>query len=190
MAYPAIKYISAEEYLQMELDSVEKHEFFDGEIVAMAGNTISHNRIVNNLIGELHSFLKGKSCESYPSDFRVVTPLFDAYTYPDVSVVCGKTELKNGCFDTLTNPTVIIEVMSKTTEKNDRGYKYFYYLQIPSLKEYILIDSNSCHAEIIRVGEERNKWEIINIDGADGILHIESIDMKLPMAAIYDRVVV
>jgi Uma2 family endonuclease len=187
MAYPALKYVSPEEYLEMERNSVEKHEYFNGEVVAMAGNTQNHNRIVNNIIGELHRFLKGKECESYPSDFRVATPLFQSYMYPDVTVVCGETELKENHFDTLTNPTVVIEVMSKTTEQNDRGYKYFYYQKIPSLKEYILIDSNSYHAEIISLDDDR-RWGMTEISGISETLVINSIGMHLPMKDIYDRV--
>jgi Uma2 family endonuclease len=187
MAYPVLKYVSPEEYLAMEVNSVDKHEYFNGEIVAMAGNTQNHNRIVNNLIGELHGFLKGKECESYPSDLRVATPLFTSYMYPDVTIVCGETEMMDNRFDTLTNPTVVFEVMSKTTEQNDRGYKYFYYQKIPSLKEYILIDSNSYHAEIIKLEDDRS-WRMTEVDGINETLFINAINMHLPLKDIYDRV--
>ncbi len=187
MAYLVPKYVSPEEYFALEVNSREKHEYFNGEVVAMAGNTEKHNLIVSNLIGELHGFLKNNPCRVYPSDLRIATSLFESYMYPDVTIVCGETELKDDRFDTITNPSVVIEVMSKSTEQNDRGYKYFYYQKIPSLKEYILIDSNSYHAEIIRLEEDRS-WKITEIDGINEVLPINSIDMLLPLKDIYDRV--
>ena len=188
MGYPAIKYITPQEYLELEINSIEKHEYFNGEIVGMAGNTKNHNLIVANLIGEIHAFLKEKNCNVYPSDFRLATPSFDSFMYPDVTIVCGETELKDTAFDTLTNPVVIIEVMSQSTENNDRGYKFFYYRQIPSIKEYILVDSMRCHAEIIRFGKDL-KWEMININGLNEFISINAIDMQLPMKNVYDRVI-
>jgi len=187
MAYPAPKHISPEEYLTMERNSAEKHEYFNGEIVAMAGATEEHNLIVSNLVGELHRFLKGKTCRVYPSDLRVSSPLFSSYMYPDVSIVCGETEKKEHDFDTLTNPTVVFEVMSRSTEQSDRGYKYFFYQKIPSLKEYILIDSNSYHAEIITLQDDRS-WKMTEVDGLNEALYITSIDMQLALKDIYDRV--
>lgn len=171
----------------MERKSIEKHEYFSGEIVAKEGATQNHNRIVFNISGRLHRFLLGKDCEGYTSDFRVASPLFESYMYPDVIIVCGEAILKDDCFDTLMNPTVVFEVMSRSTEQKDRGFKYFYYQKIASLREYILIDSNSCHAEVIRLDESR-KWEIAEINGLEGMLYIQSIGMNLPMAEIYDRV--
>ena len=187
MAYPALKYISAEEYLAAEKDAFEKHEYFKGEVVAMAGASEKHNRIVGNLITEIGQYLKGGNCRVYPSDFRVTTPLSDSYMYPDVSIVCGPAEMKDGSFDTLTNPSVIIEVMSERTANNDKGYKYFFYLQIPSLREYILVDSARHHVEVIRLQSDR-KWEIIKTDDADGLVSIESIGMQLSMTDVYYEV--
>src|ERR1043165_3644383 len=108
MAAPALKHISAnrislEEYLRMEEAAETKHEFVDGDVVAMAGATEEHNRIVGSLLREIGSFLKGKGCDIFPSDFRVTTPVGKNYFYPDASIVCGETQMQPGVFDTLQN---------------------------------------------------------------------------------------
>ena len=135
MGFPPYKYVAPQVYLEMEKVAFEKHEYIGGEIYAMAGATERHVRIVSNLTGEIHSFLKGKSCSEYPTDFRVATPILETYMYPDLSIVCGKAELKPDCFDTLTNPSAIFEVMSPSTEDRDKVLKFLFYRQIPSLKE-------------------------------------------------------
>jgi len=187
MAYPAGTYISPEEYLQMEINAEEKHEYFDGQIIAMAGATENHNRIVANLIGELHNYLKDKDCDVFPSDLRVTTPLLSSYMYPDVSIVCGDIEKMEGTFDTVTNPAVVIEVMSPSTKERDMGFKFWYYLQIPSIKEYILIDGGSYSAKMI-IKQGDNSFTTANIDGHDASLTIKSIGMTLPLADIYRKI--
>lgn len=187
MAHPVGKYISAEAYLEMERIAEERHEYFDGQIVAMAGATEIHNRIVANLIGEIHNFLKGKDCDVFPSDLRVTTPLLSSYMYPDVSIVCGDVEKQDNQFDTITNPSVVIEVMSMSTKDRDLGFKFWYYLQIPSLKEYILIDTATCSAKKI-TKQNDGSFKTFDISGQDKILTIESIKMGLPLSDIYRKV--
>jgi Uma2 family endonuclease len=184
MGYPAFKYISPEEYLEMERDAFEKHEYFEGTVYAMAGATENHICIVDNIASETQTFIKGKGCRSYSSDFRVATPRFESYMYPDITIVCGKVEKKDGVFDTLTNPSVIIEVTSESTEKYDRGYKQIYYLQIPALKEYIIVDSLRCRAEINR-RSENGDWQKTVVDNINDFLFINTIQMQLPMKDIY-----
>ena len=153
----------------------------------MVGATEDHDCITGNLLSEIQGFIKGKGCRVHTADYRVTTPHFESYMYPDMSIVCGKVEKKPGVFDTLTNPSVIIEVTSKSTEKYDRGYKQIYYLQIPSLKEYIIIDSLRCKAEINRK-MENGSWEKIEIEDINGVLPINTINMKLSMKNIYFEV--
>ena len=184
MAYPATKFISPEEYLEAERTAFEKHEYFRGEVVAMAGATERHNRIVANLIGEIHAFLKGKDCDVFPSDLRVATPLFTSYMYPDVSIVCGNVEKHEGSFDTITNPSVIIEVMSPSTMERDLGFKFWYYMQIPALKEYILVDTNTYSVKSI-TRQKDGLFMFSNMDGTEGMLTIHSIGMELPFRDIY-----
>lgn len=181
------KYISAAEYLAMEQEAFEKHEYYKGEVIAMAGATETHNRISRNLITEIGSYLKGKSCEVFGSDMRVTTPLFDSYMYPDVMIVCGDPEKKPDCFDTITNPTAIIEIMSPSTYNKDRVFKFLYYLQIPSLKEYILIETSRCSITTFRKQAD-NSWQTLVTDDIDATHKIESIGFDLKLRDVYYKV--
>lgn len=184
MAYPATSKISPHDYLAMEINSTEKHEYFDGEVFSMAGAREVHNRIVANTISEIHMFLKGKDCSVYPSDLRVCTPLSDAYMYPDISIICGDIKMEDDKVDTVTNPSVIIEVMGATTKNTDRGHKFFRYLQIPSLKEYILINSMQYGIEVMRKRDNDN-WHISKTTDKTSSLFIETIGLTLPLTDIY-----
>lgn len=180
----AIKYISPEEYLEMEKDAFEKHEYFLGEVYAMAGATETHILIADNISGELHSFLKGKKCREFSSDFRVSSLLFDTYMYPDIIIVCGKKELKPGVFNTLTNPDVIIEVLSLSTEERSRGMKFLFYRQIPSFKEYLLVETEQCKVTSYRKQDD-GAWEEFVIEGITSSLYIATIEMEIPMKEVY-----
>ncbi|MDQ6609888.1 MAG: Uma2 family endonuclease, partial [Bacteroidota bacterium] len=107
MASPAVQYVSVEEYFLLEEGVPEKHEYLEGKVIAMAGATEEHNRIVTNIIREVGSFLKGKGCDIFPSDFRVTSLAAKNYFYPDASIVCGETQMQPGVFDTLLNPVVV-----------------------------------------------------------------------------------
>jgi Uma2 family endonuclease len=104
---PKYNYVTPEEYLEMERAAEEKHEYYDGYIVAMSGARLKHNQVAGNLFTEIGSFLKGKECQLLPSDMRVSTPGRDAYMYPDASIVCGGPQLEDEQFDTLLNPSVV-----------------------------------------------------------------------------------
>ena len=187
MAVPALKYITPNSYLEAEVKAAEKHEYFDGNVVAMAGAREAHNDIVANFIGELHAFLKGKSCKVFPSDCRVSTPSSNSYMYPDVSIVCNETEKRENEFDTVTNPSVIIEVLSDSTRNKDRGYKFFYYQQIPSLKEYILVDSTSYFVQCV-YRQPDDSWKFHTIEDINACIAIRTIGLSLPLSDIYDHV--
>lgn len=188
MAAPVLKHISSSDYLELERSSKEKHELFQGKIVAMAGASISHNRIVSNTIGNLNNFLKGKGCEVFPSDLRVHIPSSESFTYPDVTIICGKPEMVDYKQDTIKNPTVIIEVMSPTTEQYDRGTKFFYYIQIPSLQEYILIDSAKVFAQTIRKQTD-GSWKFDELKNENDQLTFLSIAHQISLKEIYENVV-
>jgi Uma2 family endonuclease len=139
-ATPILKY-TAEEYLELEEVSLEKNEFYKGEIFAMAGASIPHNQIVANSLIEIGSFLKDKKCKIFPSDLRIHALSNSLFTYPDLSIICDEIETFGKRKNTVTNPSVIIEVLSKTTQDYDRGAKFKLYRDIESLKEYVLISS-------------------------------------------------
>jgi Uma2 family endonuclease len=139
-----ISKISVEEYLAQEAVALYKSEYHAGEIIAMAGARLAHNQMVSNLIGELHYCLKNKNCSVLPSDILVQLLECDKFVYPDITIVCGKVELGERRFgvDVLLNPTVIIEVLSESTELYDRSDKFRCYKTLPSVQQYVLVDSN------------------------------------------------
>ena len=188
MAAPVLKHISASDYLELERSSKEKHELFQGKIIAMAGASISHNRIVSNAIGNLNNFLKGKGCEVFPSDLRVHIPTSESFTYPDVTIICGKPEMVDDKQDTIKNPTIIIEVMSPSTEQYDRGTKFFYYMQIPTLHEYMLIDSTKVFAQTIRKQTD-DSWKFDELKNENDQLTFTSIAHQILLKEIYENVV-
>lgn len=192
MAAPALKYnrverVSVEEYLRLEEAAETKHEYVNGEVLAMAGASREHNQIVSNLIREIGTYLKGKGCDIFPSDFRVTTPAQKSYFYPDATVACGPLQLQPNVFDTLQNPAVIFEVMSEGTEDIDRGYKFFHYQKIPSLQEYILIDSRQYAIEVIR-RQGDDAWKFEKFLREQKAIVLESIDCTLSFDDIYYRV--
>ncbi len=181
------EYVTIEEYFLLEEAAPAKHEYVEGKIVDMAGATEEHNQIVSNLIREVGWFLKGGDCNIFPSDFRVTTPAEKNYFYPDATIVCGDTQKQPGVFDTLKNPVVIFEVMSEGTEKIDRGYKFFYYQQIPSLLEYVLIDLREHAIEVIS-RQSDSAWKFEKFTQDDKHIHLTSINCTLSFSDIYYRV--
>src|SRR5882757_2625151 len=131
---PALQYnyISVEDYLKAERAATEKHEYYQGEIFAMSGASLKHNRISVNVLTELGNKLKGKGCQPYGSDLRIHIPKNTLFTYPDISIICGDPNLTDNSFDTATNPSVIIELLSKSTRNYDKGEKFTLYRDIAS----------------------------------------------------------
>lgn len=194
---PAVAYgnnkFTADEYLQMEEKSSEKHEFYRGEIFllhagevsAMSGAKITYNIISGNIFGEIKQKLKGKSCQPFNSDQRIYIPANTLYTYPDISIVCGKPETKDDDELNLLNPTVIIEVLSSSTKGYDRGDKFKLYRDIKSLKEFILVDSKSVTVEAFRINEGGH-WELEEYKTIDGNLLIKAVQLTIPLKDIYE----
>lgn len=186
---PALKYnyTSAEEYLAMERASEEKHELHQGRIVAMSGASKEHNKIFANLFTAIGSYLDGTSCHPYGSDFRVKVPTADTFTYPDIIIVCDEDELMDEKFDTLKNPSVIIEILSRTTEKYDRERKFFYYMQIPSFKEYIMVSSMEIYIQTA-LKQDDSLWKFDEIKDLDSSLLIKTTQQTIPLKKIYQDV--
>ncbi len=179
--------ISEKEYLEEERKSLHKSEYYIGEVSAIAGATKTHNAIVGAILGELYGFLKGKSCRVFPSDLRVHNPENSLYTYPDVIVVCGEEKYLDDEFDTLLNPTVLVEVLSPATEDYDRGTKFKLYRPIPSLKNYILVSSTEYAAEIYS-RNDNNEWVLNTAQEKDSYIHISAINYNLFLSDIYAQV--
>jgi Uma2 family endonuclease len=183
-AAPKYNFITPAEYLERERGSEFRSEYFQGNVQAMIGASLKHNIIDRNLIYSLTNFLKGKDCQALPSHMRVGTPSSDSYMYPDALIVCGKPELEDDMFDTLKNPSVIFEIISPSTALYDKGRKFFFYQQIPSLQEYIMIDSRQI---LIQLGRRQHggSWSFEQISNPEGVLNIPTIEFNLPVSEIY-----
>jgi len=183
---PAPKYdfISPEEYLERERAAEYKNEYYYGQMLAMSGASLRHNRIDGNIISNIGNFLKGKNCMILPSNMRVSTPSHDSYMYPDASIYCGEPQLEDDKFDTLTNPSVIFEILSPSTRSIDKGRKFFFYRQIPSLKEYIMIDSLKRFIQIARKQDD-DSWKFEDLNETHPSLHIQTINYHFPLSEIY-----
>jgi Uma2 family endonuclease len=181
---PRLNYVSPDEYLTMERVSEEKHEYFDGYVVAMSGVRLKHNQVAANLIAKIGSYLERKDCQVLPSDMRVATPARDAYMYPDVTIVCDEPKLEDEKFDTLLNPSVVFEIWSPSTQNKDKGYKLIHYKNIPSLSEYIMIDTAKRFAQLMRKQPD-GAWRFEEISEPTGDLHIQSINLKMTFADLY-----
>ena len=177
-----------QEYLAFERAAATKHEYYEGQVRSMAGTSMAHNFIVANVVGEVRSILKGNRCNILPSDMRICTPSESAYMYPDAVIVCGEPEMADNRCDTLKNPVVIFEVLSPSTKQHDRRKKFHFYQQIPSFKEYILIDSTEFFVEINHRKDD-GSWEVeVNADPGSH-LFISSIRKGIPMEEIYRNIV-
>lgn len=188
---PAVAYnkqkFSIEEYLEMENASVEKNEYYKGEIFAMSGAKVPHNAISGNLFVALSNKLKGKNCKPYNSDQRIHIQSNTLFTYPDISIICGEIMTLNDDEYNVLNPSVIIEVLSRSTKNYDRGEKFKLYRDIPTLKEYILADSENIHIEVFRLNEN-NHWELEEYNSIEDLLYVKVIDEKILLSEIYDGV--
>jgi Uma2 family endonuclease len=184
---PVVKYnyISPEEYLEAETNASEKHEYYQGEIFAMSGASSEHNEIYSNVFTDIGSKLKGKGCKPYGSDFRLHIPKNTLYTYPDIMIICGKPELTNEKFHTATNPSVIIELLSKSTRNYDKGEKFTLYRDIDSLKEYILIDTEKIFVEK-HIRNADNSWQLTDYRSLENSFIIETVNCSILLNDIYE----
>ena len=183
-AIPARKYISIEDYLATEEIALEKHEYYKGEVFAMAGAGIAHNRIVRNTSTEIDSFLRDKGCEIFPSDLRVYIEANSLFTYPDLTIFCESIKMFKNRADTANNPTVIIEVLSKSTQDYDRGSKFKLYRGLSSLKEYILIASTEVLVEKY-TKQADNKWQFTAYNIVEESFAIEAIGLSIEVNSLY-----
>ena len=180
-------YYTPEEYLERERLADYKSEYFAGEIFAMAGASRTHNLISSNVSASLTTQLRDRPCEVYANDMRVQADGARQYSYPDVVVVCGEAQFRDGREDTLSNPVVIVEVHSPSPEANDRGEKFMQYRRIPALTDYILISQHARHVEHF-VKQTDGSWRMTEATGEDAVV-LSSIGCILPLADAYNKVV-
>ena len=188
MALPKLDRWSGAEYLAFERESVDaKHELINGEIVAMVGASRAHNIITHNVSFQFGMQLRERDCEVYAADMRVQVEADATYTYPDVVVVCGEPKLLDKHFDTLLNPTVLVEVLSPSTELKDRRQKLAQYKAIASLQDYLLVSQDTPRIE--RYKRQGSGWWYEDVVVLDGALKIASVDCELSMSEVYRKVV-
>ncbi len=186
MSTPKSDYLTPAEYLEIERKAETKSEYIDGRMYAMSGASEAHNTIALNVASELRAQMRGRPCRVYHADMRVKVSATGAYTYPDVVAVCGERQLEDEHVDTLQNPTVIIEVLSRSTEAFDRGEKFFHYGQIESLQEYVLVAQDRIHVDhYVRDGE---LWVFSSISKVNGRLVLPSVGCEVSLAQIYENV--
>lgn len=178
---------SIEEYLEHEETSECRSEYHDGEIIPMTGGSINHNQIIINLVIALTLSLKEQNYRVYASDLRLWIPRYREYTYPDVLIIQGEPIFQEGRQNTVINPSIIIEVLSKSTSSRDRGDKFTYYRSIPEFQEYILIDQYQVHIEQFSKTPEGN-WLFKESDDEAGILTLVSANCQITHRQIYERV--
>jgi Uma2 family endonuclease len=181
-------YLTEEEYLAIERRAEYKSEYYQGEMFAMAGASEKHNLITLNIAAELHGIMKNRPCRVYSSDMRVKIQATGLYTYPDVVVVCGELVSDDAHRDTLLNPTLIVEVLSKSTEAYDRGEKFKAYRLVPELREYVLVAQDRPHVEVFTRSDTGMEWVLRDATGVDAQLNLHSIDCTLSLADIYSKV--
>ncbi len=183
-ALPKHKY-TLEEYFEIERDSEEKFEYWDGNIWSMAGASPPHERIVVNIGGHLRELFRGRGCSVFGSNLKVKVPTYKPYRYPDLSVYCGEGiyEMMDG-LEVLINPQMLIEVLSPSTEAFDRGDKFSYYKSIPSFTEYLLVASNRPFVTQY-IKQNENEWIQREATGLDGKLILQTFETEISLSEIY-----
>ena len=188
MASAAQQLLTEQEYLALERAASTKSEFLAGRMFAMAGGKRSHNLIAINVSTALNTQLDDRPCQVYPSDMRVKISATGLYTYPDVSVVCGEEVFEDEEEDTLLNPTLIVEVLSKSTEAYDRGDKFAQYRLLESLREYVLIAQDQVRVERYSRPAGESEWRLAEARDLAESMVLASIGCELPLSAVYRKV--
>jgi len=193
---PAIQYglfpkMSPSEYLDWERMQEERHEYISGEVYTvtenMSGASFKHTIINSHVLIAIGAFLKDKPCNAFVNDLRIEVKSAESYFYPDITIVCQEFEASDKYLDMITNPSVVIEILSPSTARKDMGKKKFFYMQIPSLQEYIMIDSQSISVETIKRRNDGTWENQLTLDINDS-LFISTINFTIPLKEIYSNV--
>jgi Uma2 family endonuclease len=185
MSAPPLPYYTPEEYLELEEQAEYKSEYISGRIFAMAGGTLSHGEIANNVGGEMRSLLRQQPCRVYNSDVRVTIMQTGLKTYPDVTIVCGESHLHPFDKNTIINPAVIFEVLSPSTELYDRGEKWANYQRLESLQEYLLVSQHQPQIEHY-IRQEDDSWVFTSAEGMDAVTMV--LGVPLALAEVYEKI--
>jgi Uma2 family endonuclease len=178
-----------QQYLALERDAEYKSEFVGGQIYATSGASREHILIARNIFAELHAQLRSQPCESYMGDMRVKVSSTGMYTYPDVVVVCGEPHFEDDHVDTLLDPTILIEMLSPSTEAYDRGDKFAHYRRLTSLTDYVLVSQDKARVEhFVRQGNMSSQWVLTEISGLAGVLQLASLGCQVALSDVYDKV--
>ena len=180
-------YFTQEQYLALEETAEYKSEYLDGEIIPMTGGSTNHNQIAGNLYIALSLALKKRNYRIFIGDVRLWVPKVRLYTYPDVMVIFGEPEYHNNRTDMITNPQVIVEVLSKSTKNYDRSDKFAFYKTIPTFREYILIHQTKIHVEQYAKTENK-RWLYCEYDEEDPALVFNSFQLEVPLSDVYEQV--
>jgi Uma2 family endonuclease len=188
MSQTSEKFYSPEEYLALEEKSDRKSEYYNGKIYLMSGATYNHNLICSNALFQLRLSLQGSGCSVVPSDMRVLIQEDEFYTYPDVSVICGEPEFLQGRSDTVTNPIMLVEVLSPSTFNYDRGQKFVFYRAIESLQIYLIIDQLEFSVECYQKLDDHT-WQLTTYNQPDQEIELVGLGVSLKVSALYEGVI-
>ena len=183
----ARQYISPEEYVRLEDAAEERHEYYDSKIYVMAGGSDAHSDISFNIAFALRTRLRGKGCRIYNSEIKVFVEGINFYTYPDLSIVCGGTQFLDGRRDIITNPIVLVEILSKATANYDPSQKFELYRSIPTFQGYLLVDQSRLYVEYHHRTPEYT-WVMQTITDIATSLTIAVLNIDVPVAEFYEDV--
>ena len=177
------------EYLELEHASAVKHEFRDGELLDMSGGTATHSLISTNVIATLHSRLRDTPCRVFDGNLRVQIYRTVRYAYPDAMVVCGEVQFAtaDARHTTITNPKLVVEVLSPSTESRDRGEKFAAYIRNPALEAYVMVAQDEARVETF-VRQENGTWSFAYFEGASATAALPSLGIELPLGEVYARI--
>ena len=181
------RYYTPEEYLALEESAIDKSEYHDGEIIPMTGGTTNHNKIALNFCRRFPLTIQEQSYDTFINDVRLWIPVTRRYVYPDIMVIQGEPVYHENNQTIVTNPLIIVEVLSDSTKDYDRGGKFLAYRSIPEFREYILIDQYSYHIEQF-AKNSNGKWVLTEYDSEESVLTLESVEFQMPIAEIYERI--
>jgi len=177
--------MTVEEYFEIEKTNEIRHEYYNGEIYAMAGTTLNHNRIVGKIRNLLSSHFIPRGCDVFSENIKVkVSDIY--YPYPDVMVTCAQSDISGSYV--VEHPGILVEVVSKTSEINDRGFKLKRYKTIPALRYYLLVSQNECFAELFSRIDQKDIWIYSTFETSDDVIRFESFNFEMSLKAIYENI--
>jgi Uma2 family endonuclease len=186
-AIPQFTSMSEAEYLAFERQSETKHEFLNGELFAMAGGSENHVLVSGNVFAAFHAQFRGRDCRVYNSDMRVQVRESGLYTYPDVTAICGDPEFLDETRDTLLNPTVIVEVLSPSTQQRDKTWKFEHYEALPSLQDYLVVAQDRVHVRHYH-RQQALQWLLTTRITLDDVVDLPSVGCTLHLSGVYEKV--